>query len=156
MTPATTPATTAPRLHDWPLRLDAFLRQRRAVPFAWGAQDCALFVADAVQAMTGQDPAPPGLRGLPVRAALRALRAHAPAHSFGKYGLWFNPLHALTTRALGPAMAPQLATVGDVLMLPMGRRWALALCNGSTAIGPGPHGLVHVSPAGALAAWRVG
>lgn len=28
---------------------------RRSVPFAWGSNDCRLFAADAVQAMTGVD-----------------------------------------------------------------------------------------------------
>jgi hypothetical protein len=50
------------RLLDWPERLGAFLAWRRGVPFAWGSNDCALFVADTVEAMTGEDPAA-GLRG---------------------------------------------------------------------------------------------
>lgn len=139
--------STAPRLPDWPVRLEALLRERQARPFAWGVHDCALFAADAVQAITGQDLAQ-GLRGLSVRAALRRLRAHGPCANLG--------LYALATQALGPAMAPVWASVGDVLLLPMGRRCALAVCNGDTAIGPGRHGLVHAAAGTALAAWRVG
>lgn len=33
----------------------AFLRERGDVPFAWGVNDCALFVADAILANTGTD-----------------------------------------------------------------------------------------------------
>ena len=35
--------------------LEQFLLARRSVPFKWGANDCALFVADAIEAMTGVD-----------------------------------------------------------------------------------------------------
>ncbi len=35
--------------------LQTFLETRAAVPFAWGTNDCALFAADAIQSMTGQD-----------------------------------------------------------------------------------------------------
>jgi hypothetical protein len=45
------------RLHDWPQRLYRLLRDRRQVPFSWGANDCCLFVADCIAAMTGEDPA---------------------------------------------------------------------------------------------------
>lgn len=43
------------RHEDWPLRLSTYLRQRKATPFAWGENDCVLFAADAVLAMTGVD-----------------------------------------------------------------------------------------------------
>jgi len=45
------------RLADWPERLAAFLESRRTMPKQWGQNDCALFCADAIQAMTGVDPA---------------------------------------------------------------------------------------------------
>jgi hypothetical protein len=43
------------RRKDWPQRLDAFIAGRRNEPFAWGVNDCALFAADAVLAITGTD-----------------------------------------------------------------------------------------------------
>ena len=52
----------AERLPDWYDRLSAYLRETRALPFAPGRHDCALFFAGAVNAMTGVDPAK-GLRG---------------------------------------------------------------------------------------------
>ena len=35
--------------------LDAFLRDHITKPFEWGTNDCCLFAANAVQAMTGMD-----------------------------------------------------------------------------------------------------
>jgi hypothetical protein len=44
------------REQHWATRaLHAFLLQRAAVPFQWGVQDCALFAADGILAMTGVD-----------------------------------------------------------------------------------------------------
>jgi len=50
------------RFPDWQTRLDAFLRQQKDRTFEWGKWDCCLFVADAITAMTGEDPAQ-SLRG---------------------------------------------------------------------------------------------
>jgi hypothetical protein len=43
------------RKQNWQTLLHAFLEARKRAPFAWGSNDCALFAADAVHAMTGVD-----------------------------------------------------------------------------------------------------
>lgn len=43
------------RLENWPLILSSFLRSRSSEPFEWGRNDCILFAADAVLALTGED-----------------------------------------------------------------------------------------------------
>jgi hypothetical protein len=44
------------RTTHWLTReLDSFLRQSKSVPFAWGSNDCCLFAANAIEAMTGVD-----------------------------------------------------------------------------------------------------
>lgn len=45
------------RLSNWEPLLQEFLAERRSAPFAYGKNDCAMFVSDAVLAMTGIDPA---------------------------------------------------------------------------------------------------
>lgn len=42
------------RFPDWPERLNAYIEGRRERPFCWGSNDCALFAADAVEAITGE------------------------------------------------------------------------------------------------------
>jgi hypothetical protein len=131
------------RFPDWPTRFDAFVRARWAVPFAWGSNDCALFAADAVQALTGEVVCAE-LRGhRNAKQALRRLSVH-------------GGLHGLATLALGPSIAPVFARVGDVVLVPSGKREALAVCNGGTALQPSPRGLLSVSMRNARAAWRVG
>jgi len=43
------------RYHDWPERLFAEIAAAKKTKFAWGEQDCALFVFGCVEAMTGVD-----------------------------------------------------------------------------------------------------
>jgi hypothetical protein len=40
------------RCHDWPEKLAAFIESRRHKPFAWGSNDCCMFPADGVAAIT--------------------------------------------------------------------------------------------------------
>lgn len=135
------------RLPDWPLRLEAFVAARQFQAFVWGRQDCALFAADAVQALTGVDVAPPLLRcHCHARAALRSMRAH-------------GGLQAIAQAALGTPIPPVLAGVGDVLLTrPSSSAYQpmLAVCNGATALAPGPYGLVSIGLGQVSHAWRVG
>lgn len=41
------------RFPDWQRRLNQFMLGRKADPFVWGENDCALLVCDAVQEITG-------------------------------------------------------------------------------------------------------
>ena len=130
------------RLPDWQLRFEQFVMQRLSAEFAWGRNDCGLFAADAVRAITGVDLAPHLRAHTDARGALVALRG---------YGGVAN----LASACLGPAAPAVQACVGDVVLLPMGKRLALGICNGATAIGPGPSGLAHVPMADALMCWRL-
>jgi hypothetical protein len=44
------------RLSDWESQLSAYVTAKRDEPFAWGVNDCCLFAAGAVEAVTGDDP----------------------------------------------------------------------------------------------------
>jgi hypothetical protein len=130
------------RRADWQLRLAQFMEQRASKPFAWGENDCCLFAADAVQAMTGTDYAKT-LRGYSTqREALRLVQKMG--------GLW-----AIATGALGEPVSPLLAGVGDVVLLDNEGRELLAVCNGTTAVAPGADGAVSIGMETAKAAWRI-
>jgi len=131
------------RLHDWQIQLERITRNRAATPFAWGTNDCAIFASDAVMAMTGVDPAPPELRlHRTAKQACRAIQAH-------------GGLAAIAIAALGDPVPTAYAGVGDVVLVKVGKRDALAICNGSVAVMPSPIGLVAVSLVGATSAWKV-
>lgn len=130
------------RLHDWQPRYEAFVRARLSAPFAWGGNDCCTFAADGVQAITGIDPAP-------------HLRAHRDARGALLTMRGCGGIAKLAIACMGPAQPATRAAVGDMVLLPMGKRLALGLCNGSTAFGPSAHGLAHVAMADALLCWRL-
>jgi hypothetical protein len=43
------------RVEDWPEKMHAFIEDRVGDPFAWGSNDCALFVCDHILNITGVD-----------------------------------------------------------------------------------------------------
>lgn len=131
------------RLHDWQLRLEAFARARTEAPFAWGSNDCALFAADAVHALTGE-------------RLCEELRGYDSARQAIRILLEQGGVQGLATKALGGPIPVAMAAVGDVVTVRTGKREAMAICNGGTAIAAGPEGMVAVPMAFATAAWRVG
>ena len=133
-----------PRLTDWPERLDALVRARAEWPFVWGVNDCCTFAADAVLAITGVD----------VMGTLRQRYQSA----FEALGLTqeLGGLRAAVTGALGEPVDASRCTVGDVLLIHNDGRELVAVCNGATALAPGPRRLETLASPQILAAWRVG
>jgi hypothetical protein len=43
------------RIIDWKQHLTTLINERRTAPFQWGTHDCALWAADCVLAITGED-----------------------------------------------------------------------------------------------------
>jgi len=141
-----TGAVAAPgrvRLRDWQSRLDACIRERRALPFAWGSQDCALFAADCVEAVTGVDPAADA-RGTysDTKGAARMLKKR-------------GGVEALADEYLGERIAPLMVAAGDVGVIDQEGGPMLAVCVGSHWLAPGVDGLVSLPIEAARVAWRV-
>lgn len=131
-----------PRFADWRERLAAFVIARRNVPFAWGAADCCLMVADAVQAMTGEDFAI-SLRGYRSRfGALRALRRNG-----------FASVAAFVAARLERR---KTAHAGDVIVIGDGPLHALGLCDGrGGAWGQDRGGLLRFATPPGAGVWAV-
>ncbi len=135
------------RYPDWPQRLAEALRQRARSRYAWGQNDCAMFAADAVQAMTGQDFAAM-FRGRyrTKRGASQVLRAH------GWSGLEemvdsILPRHDDQARLRRGDVVLYAGRYGDFL----GIYWAGAI------VGPGAERMAqHPADDSIKAAWRVG
>lgn len=131
------------RLHDWQMRFAEFARARQGESFAWGCNDCFLFAADCVLAITGDDPAA-DLRGKYASAlqAARILRARGGMASLGA--------------VFGAPIPAAMAAVGDVVLVEIAGREAFGICNGTSVIGPGPCGMASCGMGPAKAAWRIG
>lgn len=132
------------RHNNWPEILSAHLRSQQSVPFQWAFHDCCTFAADAVKAITEQDPMA-DLRGtyLTASQAARLLKAE-------------GGLLAAVSKRLGPAKAPALAQRGDVVLFEMPTRGpALGVCVGPDFAVPAETGLGFVNMKAASAAWSV-
>ena len=130
------------RLHDWQLRLEACLAERWALPFEWGKQDCCLFAADCVQAITGADWAA-SFRGQ-YDSKVSAYRMLVDA----------GGMEAVAAAALGEQIAPAMAQTGDIGMVEDAGR-ALVVCGGGNWLGAGLDGLECVAASRVVRAWRV-
>lgn len=126
----------------------ALFNARYSAPFQWGVHDCALWAFDAVQALTGRDPAA-DLRGQwhSAAGALRTLRMQ---------GGWL----ALCADRFGAEVLPGQAQDGDVLLLAPNAcdselfGGALAMKWGPHALAQGSGGIVCVSMNEVQRAWR--
>lgn len=91
---------------DWKLRLMQYLGEAARSPFVPGQHDCALFVAGAVEAMTGIDYARPFKgRYTTLKGGLRVLREAGFAD------------HAALAAAWLPEIAPAFAAPGDLAVI---------------------------------------
>lgn len=137
------------RFADWPSRFDSFMAERRAMPFAWGANDCCLFTCDAILAITGCDLAE-GIRGT-YDSALTAARVVADLGGIER-------IAETRTADFGFAELSRVlgARRGDVVLFDTADRGpALGICVGHMAAFVGPDGLGFVPLSDCRRAWRI-
>jgi hypothetical protein len=127
----------------------ALLLQRREQPFAWGARDCCLLAADAVQRLTGRDPAH-DLRGTYASAgqAVRVLRQ-------------FGGLAGLVSSRVGTRLAREDAGDGAIAIVDSTRaagrlagHGALGLVWKGRIVAQGGSALVGLPLADAVSFWQ--
>lgn len=135
------------RYADWPQRLSTFIAAHRDRAFAWGMCDCALFAADNVKGLTGEDFGQ-SFRGTYTTrlGAAKALAAHGTP-----------TLTDVVSAALGASLErPLMAYRGDIVLMPNAGDPSLGVCVGSdVAMMREDQGLVFVPLSGAFRAWRV-
>lgn len=132
------------RFIDWPQRLHRAIEARSGRPYAWGSNDCALFAADLIEAMTGHDLAKP-FRGTyrTERGAKRMLKAHG----------WRD------LEAMADAMLPRRAERvrrGDLVLRKGDFGPFLAIVWQGGVIGPGPEKPLIWPAQDILNTWSVG
>lgn len=132
------------RFTDWRARLADLIEQRRRVP-ADGTNNCGLFVADAVLAMTGEDLAE-GWRNhyATIADAVAAVRAAGFADVCELAAARLTEIH------------PSRARHGDVAAIPLNAgAWALGIVAGERVTVLRPDGLGTVSLDAATRAFQV-
>lgn len=100
------------RRFDWRSRLNAVVERTMREPFAWGRNDCALFIGDIIEAITGDNPGAI-FRGTYDTAdgAMSALNAagYTDLADFASHN--FEEIH------------PSRARRGDIALIRDGERW---------------------------------
>ena len=132
------------RCSNWELRLSETIADRLHQPFAWGSNDCVMFAADCLEAMTG--------------VALvfhlqctwetqgEAIRVIAKLGGIGA-----------TVERMGLIEVPPLcAQRGDLVLHRRSGNDALAICLGDKLTGPSDSGLLFFGLQNGVRAWRVG
>jgi len=130
------------RYDDWVTRFNEFIKGRYGVPFSWGSQDCCVFAADGVLAITGHDFAQP-------------YRGYSTADEAAELLVEVGGCESLASRCLGDPVRWTMAGRGDVVLHQVDGRESLGLCAGAVFVAPGVDGLIQFPMSNALKAWRV-
>jgi hypothetical protein len=140
------------RLQDWPKRLYEYLDSVKTEPFDWGNFDCALFVCNCIQSMTGVDPADL-FRGRyrTKRGAYRALKR------FANGGLKETIVKQLEDNYQCERILPAMAGRGDAVLFAMNGEDIFGVIGlDGRPVFVGADGLIIDPPCVKLHAWRVG
>jgi hypothetical protein len=123
---------TIKRLDDWADRLKAAIEAKAHEPHSWGDNDCALFAADVIEAMTGVDIAK-DFRG-------KYTTEIGAARMLKKAG--FSSLSELGNSML-ESVPPSFARRGDIVIMPGELGDYFAVCLGHVCAGPGASGVIY-------------
>ncbi|GHF18256.1 hypothetical protein GCM10017044_10960 [Kordiimonas sediminis] len=143
------------RFYDWPERLDAAVRGRLRMPFAYGQHDCCMAAADLIHAVTGVDPMK-AYRGQ-YHSAASAVRLF---HSAGHSSLVTAVDSALTAHGAHTIQVLQ-ASIGDLVIAQTALPDALGsdacgIAVGERALFPSDVGWISLPVRQAHTAYRIG
>jgi len=128
---------------DWIDRLYRTVEAWTAAPFEYGRQDCGLFAARCVDAITGST----------WEADLAA--AYQDERTAKRFLAASGGIEAAVTARLGPPIARLEAGRGDVCLVPGEGGPGLGVCLGGTVAVMRPEGVRYVRLDSVTRAWRV-
>lgn len=136
------------RHSDWAKRLREFEESRSATPFAWGTNDCCLFAADAVEAMTGFD----------IAADYRGYTTEQQALTkITMFGTLESMIESIARRFHLSEVKPQQAKRGDVALCFGNGKYALCVLGTDCyPRGSSERGIVAFPRGWMRRAWSVG
>lgn len=136
------------RVLEWPQRLDEAIAAASTRSFRYGGQDCALFAADCVLAMTGVDYASE-LRGYESKlAAYRIVERYGSLEAMITALLQRDPKHPAQARRGDVVMA-------DIELAPGESGESIGVCDGLRCWFPQAVGLRSLPRSRARIAWSI-
>jgi hypothetical protein len=144
------PHAAHPRHYQWQERMHHFLAARAAVPFAFGTNDCAMFVSDHIKEITGVD----------IAADVRGTYSTelGAAKQFAAAGGLDNHFSNIATEHGFSEIPVVYAQRGDVLFNPQDGQPALLVMDfdGIHAVGIHDNGTARIKARGnCTRAWRI-
>jgi hypothetical protein len=136
------------RLKQWESNLARCIASARSRKFAWSEHDCAKFVCECIQAVTGAD-VYSAFRGRYTdrRSMVKVIR---------EYGAALSELASTIAQQSGLQPIPlSLARRGDVVLVNEGKFNSLAVVDGVYALGAAERGLARVPRKHWKLAWKV-
>lgn len=130
------------RRNDWVDQMWAIIEAHSSAQFEWGVNDCCLFTARVIDAMTDTD------HELDLQAAYSD-EATALAYIASHGGLQDAVSSHLGEPAEGRALR------GDAVMVDGGEGYAIGICTGSTVACLQQQGLIHLPRSEILARWAI-
>ena len=130
------------RRHDWASRLFAVADEHQDRSFAWGVNDCCLFVARCIDAMTDSD------------LEAQILSRYSDVDSARAFVLEYGLLSVAVSHYLGEPVtrSPQR---GDAVLIHGGEDYAVGICLGSQIAAMGPTGLRMLPLSEVIKVWPV-
>ncbi|MEN8675885.1 MAG: hypothetical protein ABF298_00725 [Alteriqipengyuania sp.] len=134
-----------PRVENWERLLASAIDTARAKPFVWGVHDCPTFAFETRMILTdGED----------IAALWRGRYTTALGGARVMRRLGWASLEDMGCALLGePRPGVLLAQRGDIVLADTGL--GFGICNGASAVGMAPAGLVTVPLTACRRAWRV-
>lgn len=133
------------RVENWPQTLAAAIETARAKPFVWGVHDCPTFAFETRMMLTG---------GEDIAALWRGRYTTALGGERVMRRLGWESLEHMGRALLGePRPVVLLAQRGDIVLADTGL--GFGICNGVTAVGMAPEGLVTVPLTSCRLAWPI-
>lgn len=133
------------RLPDWPQRLARAIDERANRPHVWGQNDCALYAADLIAAVTGED----------IGAQYRGRYSDEAGAGALLKEIGVDGLAGLADAFL-PRMEGSRPRRGDAVLAEGRYGPFLGIVWSGRIIGPGPKRPLLWPIAGVIAAWSVG
>lgn len=142
------------RQQHWATRgFHNFLLDRATTPFQWGENDCCMFAADAVKAITGQDIAG-DFRG---KYTDQASAFHAISTITGGRTVADATAYCAAKAGLTELLQPLMAQRGDLVLMQNGQELIAGIVhlNGRHVVSVGESGLIRQPITSVKRAWRV-
>jgi hypothetical protein len=134
-----------PRVDHWERLLASAIDTARARPFVWGVHDCPTFAFETAMILTGGDD---------VAALWRGRYTTALGGERVMRRLGWASLEDMGRALLSePRRAALLAQRGDIVLADTGL--GFGICNGASAVGMAPEGLVSVPLTSCRLAWPI-